>query len=191
MLSHASQYSAPTEEQYGAIGRAAVGWANVELLLGTMLTRLLATPEFLGRTYTGSISAVRLQEAISEAAAIHAFRYGHRLITREIVQDVREVNDRVTTLRALRNKLAHFCWMRSNDEELFGTSSPGGVPSDKKERRENAILTKSELEKINTDSHALVEALMGIIKCLPEVTEKSLLTASSSGQPTDPTHGIR
>lgn len=156
-----------------------------------MLARLLATPEFLGRTYTCSISAVRLQEAISEAGDIHAFRYGHRLITKELIQDVREVNGRVTTLRALRNKLAHFCWMRSSDEELFGTSFPGGVPSDKKERRDYAILTKNELEKINTDSHALVEALMAIIKRLPEVTEESVLTASSSGQPMAPAHGGR
>jgi hypothetical protein len=122
VFSHTSQYSAPTEKQYAAIGCAVVEWANVELLLGTMLTRLLSTPEFLGRIYTSSMSAVRLQEAISEAAEIHAHRYRYRLIASGLVQEIREVNGRVTTLRALRNKLAHFYWMRLSDDELFGTS---------------------------------------------------------------------
>jgi hypothetical protein len=188
VLSHTSQYSAPTEKQYAAIGCAVVEWANVELLLGTMLTRLLSTPEFLGRIYTSSMSAVRLQEAISEAAEIHAHRYGHRLIASGLVQEIREVNGRVTTLRALRNKLAHFCWMRLSDDELFGTSLPGGMHSEKKERREYATLTLRELEQITSDSHALVETLMAIVKRLPEVTEESLLSPSSSGESTALAH---
>lgn len=183
-LNHASQYSALTEVQYAAIGRAVVEWANVEFLLETMLARLLATPEFLARTYTNSISAVRLQEAIIEAVEIHSHRYGHRLVSRELVQQVLDVNNRVSALRAVRNKLAHFCWMRSSDDELFGTSFPGGLPSPKKERREYATLTVRDLTRLNEQSHLLVEELMGIVKQLPEVTEESLLTASSSGQPT-------
>jgi hypothetical protein len=49
-LNHHSEYSALTEAQYAAIGRAVVEWANVEFLLGVLLSRLLATPEFLART---------------------------------------------------------------------------------------------------------------------------------------------
>jgi len=80
-LNHSSKYAALTEAQYAAIGRTVVEWANVEFLLGVLLARLLATPEFLARTYTDSISAVRLQEAIVEAVGIHAFRCGHRLVS--------------------------------------------------------------------------------------------------------------
>lgn len=74
-LNHTSQYSELTQAQYAALGKAVVEWVNVEFLLGVLLSRLLATPEFLSRTYTDSISAVRLQGAIAEAVEIHRVRY--------------------------------------------------------------------------------------------------------------------
>jgi len=190
-LNHASQYSALTEAQYAFIGRAVVEWANVEFLLGTVLARLLATPEFLARTYTDAISAVRLQVAITEAVEVHARRYGHRLVSRELLDEVRAVNGRVASLRGQRNKLAHFCWMRTNDDELFGTSFPGGVPSPKTEKREYATLTTRDLKYLNDESHLVVEQLIKIVKRLPEITEESLLAAQSSGQRTAAARGGR
>jgi hypothetical protein len=182
-LNHASKYSALTDAQYAAIGRAVVEWANVELLLGVLLARLLATPEFLARTYTDSISAVRLQEAIVEAVEIHRVRYGYRLVSQEALTEILEVNNRVTRLRAVRNKFAHFCWMRSNDEEIFGTSFSGGIWSPKRERRDNIVLKVSELAALNEEAHLLVEQLMKLVGKLPEITEESLLTTPSSGTP--------
>lgn len=180
-LNHASKYSALTDAQYAAIGRAVVEWANVEFLLGVLLARLLATPEFLARTYTDSISAVRLQEAIVEAVEIHAVRYGHRLVSQEVLTEILEVNSRVTRLRAVRNKFAHFCWMRRNDEEIFGTCFSGGSWSPKRERRDNIVLKVSELATLIEKAHLLVEQLMNLVEKLPEVTEESLLTTPSSG----------
>lgn len=182
-LNHTSEYAALTEAQYAAIGRAVVEWANVEFLLGVLLSRLLATPEFLARTYTESISAVRLQKAIADAVEIHAVRYRHRLVSREALDDILDVNKRVSSLRAIRNKIAHFCWVRRHDEEIFGTSFGGGVPSPKKERRDSAVLSSDELLKLNSEAHSLVEQLMTLVAGLPEVTEESLLTPSSSGLP--------
>lgn len=73
-LNHTSEYSQLTNAQYAELGKAVVEWANVEYLLGVLLSRLLGTPEFLARTYTASISAVRLQDAIAEAVEIHRIR---------------------------------------------------------------------------------------------------------------------
>ena len=42
-LNHHSEYSELTEAQYAAIGRAVVEWANVEFLLGVLLSRLLGS----------------------------------------------------------------------------------------------------------------------------------------------------
>jgi len=47
-LNHTSQYSDLTEEQYAALGKAVVEWANIEELFGAIIGRLLATPDFLG-----------------------------------------------------------------------------------------------------------------------------------------------
>lgn len=180
-LNHTSKYSELTEAQYAAIGKAVVEWANVEFLLGVLLSRLLATPEFLARTYTDSISAARLQEAIVEAVDIHRARYGHRLVSKQVLLEVIQVSSRVTTLRSTRNKIAHFCWTRTHDEELFGTSFRGGVPSSKKERHDHAVLTSQELGSLNNEAYALVEQLMKLVEKIPEVTEESLLTLPLSG----------
>lgn len=190
-LNHTSQYSELTEAQYAGLGKAVVEWANVEFLLGVLLSRLLATPEFLSRTYTDSISAVRLQEAIKEAVEIHRIRYRHRLVSEQILLEILQLNSQVTVIRGMRNKIAHFCWVRSHDEELFGTGFRGGVPSPKTERRDYAVLTSRELAQINTEAHSLVEKLMGLVANLPEVREESLLTLPSSGLPSAAAHGTR
>jgi len=177
-LNHTSKYSELTESQYAAIGRAVVEWANVEMLLGVLLSRLLATPEFLGRTYTDSISAMRLQNAINEAIDIHRIRYSHRIVPEQVLLEIAQINARVSTLRGIRNKIAHFCWVRSHDEEVFGISFRGGVPSPKKERRDNAVITSQELANLNAEAYSLVEQLMKLVEKIPEVTEESLLTSS-------------
>jgi hypothetical protein len=177
-LNHTSQYSELTDTQYAAIGKAVVEWANVEFLLGVLLSRLLATPEYLSRTYTESISAARLQSAIAEAVEIHRVRYGHRLVPEQILLEIVQVNSLVTAIRGVRNKIAHFCWVRSHDEELFGTSFRGGVPSKKKERRDHAVLTSQELAQLNNQTHSLVEQLIQLIAKLPAVSEESLLAGS-------------
>jgi len=179
-LNHASEYSQLTNAQYAELGKAVVEWANVEYLLGVLLSRLLGTPEFLARTYTASISAVRLQDAIAEAVEIHRIRYKHRLASEQVLLEVIQVNSQVTALRSMRNKIAHFCWMRSHDEELFGTSFRGGVPSAKMVRRDHTVLTSSELSKLNGDAHSLVEQLLKLVAKFPEVREESFLSNSAA-----------
>jgi hypothetical protein len=154
-LSHTSRFAEPTEQQYAALGRAVVEWANVEQLLGMLLSRLLATPDFLARTYTASMSAARMQVAITEAVEIHVHRYGHRLISKSRLAEIIKINKDVTSLREKRNKIAHFCWFRQNDEVMFGTSFPGGVPSMKNDRG-SATLTQTDLTKLNAEAHAVV-----------------------------------
>ena len=48
MLNH-SKYSDLTAAQYEALGKLFVEWSNIEFMLGLILSRLLFTPEFLGR----------------------------------------------------------------------------------------------------------------------------------------------
>lgn len=178
-LSHTSQFSEPTEQQYASLGKAVVEWANVEQLLGILLSRLLATPEFLARTYTATMSAARIQEAIKEAVEIHIHRYGYRLITKERLKEISKINSDVTSLRAKRNKIAHFCWSRQDDEVMFGTNFPSGVPS-KKNDRGYATLTNAELNNLNAEAHALVERLMTVIPDLPRISEESILPPRSN-----------
>lgn len=64
---HSSQYAELTGEHFQAIGKLTVEWSNIEYLLGELLSRILVTPAFLARTYTGHMSGAKRQEAIKEA----------------------------------------------------------------------------------------------------------------------------
>jgi hypothetical protein len=178
-LNHTSTYANPTDAQYSAIGKAVVEWANIEFLLGVLLSKLLGTPEYLARTYTDSMSASRMQDSITEALEIHRARYHHRIITEDLLNEIRQINTRVTLLRSTRNKIAHFCWARNHDDELYGTGFSGGIASEKKERKDNAILSSEELKKLNESSYFLVENLIKLVEKLPSVKEESLLSLNA------------
>jgi hypothetical protein len=170
-LNHASQFAALTETQYSALGKIVVEWSNIEYLLGVLLSRLLYTPEYLGRTYADGMTAVRLQSAISEAVAIHKDRYGAKRIAKAQLKLIEDINERVAALRADRNRVSHFCWTRWSDDEIFGTSLTGGVHDAKRKRKANTILKLSELKRLHVEAHALTEELIRIIEDLPKVSE--------------------
>jgi hypothetical protein len=166
-LNHSSQYAELTDEHFMSIGKIVVEWSNIEFLLGVLLSRLLVTPEFLARSYTDHMSAVKLQEAIKEGVEIHRQHYGCKLISEDELARIVIINNRVTTLRATRNRFAHFCWTRSTDEEIFGTNLSGGVPS-------YITFTVSELTGFHREAFELVDELSSLVQLLPEMEEDGL-----------------
>lgn len=173
-LNHTSQYAELTDGHFKAIGKIVVEWTNIEFLLGVLLSRLLVTPEFLARSYTDHMSAVKLQESIKEGAEIHKHRYDCKLISENELEQITNINNRVTMLRSTRNKFAHFCWTRSNDEEIFGTNLSGGVPSGKKHKKSYITFTVSELSNFHKEAYELVDELSSLVQTLPEMEEDGL-----------------
>ncbi|MDS1311104.1 hypothetical protein [Marinobacter xiaoshiensis] len=185
-LNHTSQYAELTDEHFTAIGKIVVEWSNIEFLLGLLLSRLLITPEFLARSYTDHMSAVKLQEAIKEGVEIHKQRYGCKLIDEVELEKIINLNNRVTALRSTRNKFAHFCWSRSTDEKIFGTNLSGGVPSSKKHKKSYITFTVAELSRFHQEARMLVDELSSLVKSLPEMEEDGL-TSKVTGRWTSPT----
>lgn len=180
-LNHSSEFSELTDAQYTALGKAVVEWANIEQLLSVLLGRLLGTPDFLARTFTDPLSAVRLQDAIHEAVEIHRIRYREKVISGDLLDEIVQVNNSVSSLRGVRNKIAHFCWCRHSDESLFGTSFSGGIPTPKSERKNTAVLKLSDLAKLHQDAFSLVEQLIVLTEKLPRIDEELLLNLHSNG----------
>lgn len=176
-FSHASPYSKLTDEQHQLIGMFVAEWATAEFFLGLLLSRLLFAPEFLSRTYTDSLGAAQMQDAICQAVEIHKYRYGAKLISTEALDEILLINRRIEKLRSLRNKFAHFCWMRTSDEKMFGTSLSGAVPSDKRHERASVSLEISEIRKRYDELFVVVERLQEIAYGLPEVPEESAIAA--------------
>ncbi|HSG22295.1 MAG TPA: hypothetical protein VLA64_04990 [Azonexus sp.] len=180
-LNHSSKFAELTDVQYIALGKVVVEWANIEQLLSVLLGRLLGTPDFLARTFTDPFSAARLQEAIHEAVEIHRVRYRERLISGDLLDEIVRINNSVTSLRGVRNKIAHFCWCRHSDESLFGTSFAGGIPTPKSERKNTAVLKLSDLTNLHQEALSLVEQLIVLTERFPRVDEELLLTLHSTG----------
>lgn len=180
-LNHSSEFAELTDVQYIALGKAVVEWANIEQLLSVLLGRLLGAPDFLARTFTDPLSAVRLQEAIHEAVEIQRVRYRERVISGDLLDEIVRINNSVTSLRGVRNKIAHFCWCRHSDESLFGTSFAGGISTPKSERKNTEVLKLSDLTKLHQEAFSLVEQLIVLTERLPRVDEELLLNLHSTG----------
>jgi hypothetical protein len=174
-LNHATQSSQLTDEHFTAIGKLVVEWSNIESLLRSMLARLLLTPDFCARSYTDRMSAAKVQDAIDEALDLHLGRYCFDLIPRHTIEEIAKINGRITKLRSTRNKFAHFCWCRWDDEHIFGQTFSGGLPHTKKHERSFVKLKVSEINSLYKEFYEIVEKLTEITyKQLPEIDEKEL-----------------
>jgi hypothetical protein len=173
VLNH-GKYSDLTSAQYEALGKLFVEWSNTEFLLGLLLSRLLFTPEFLGRTYSDEMNAARLEKAIVNALDIHRYRYNRTVVTEADDSNIRNLLKEVASCRALRNKFAHYLWMRSTDDEIVGFRM-SGKPPDTKREGDALKISMSELQNAHRQNHALVEKLQQVALRLPKVSEEQNL----------------
>ncbi len=175
-LNHTSKYAELTDEQFALIGRLVIEWSNIEFLLGVLLSRLLLTPEFLGRVYSDEMSASRIQDALKKALDIHRHRYGSKLVPPETLDEILRLNADIEKFRGLRNRFSHFCWSRSNDNEIFGSGLSGFVPPSKRLDKDSMEVSVSELKEFYRNAYQLVEHLSGVIQRLLETDEDESLT---------------
>jgi len=159
------------------IGMFVSEWATAEFYLGEILSRLLLAPEYLSRTYTDSLGAAHIQDAIRQAVGIHKERYSSNLITNELLDEILALNSRIEKLRSLRNRFAHFCWMRSSDEEMFGTNFSGAALSDKRHKRSFASFKVVEIRQQYKELFDAVERMRTIAGNIPEVSEDAAIAA--------------
>lgn len=160
-LNHTSKYAELADEQFSLIGRLVIEWSTIEFLIGVLLSRLLFTPEFLGRVYSDEMSASRIQGAPKKALDIHRHRYGSRIVPTETLDEIMQLNAGIEKFRGLRNRFSHFCWSRSNDEEIFGSGLSGFVPPSKRLDKDSMKVSVSELKEAYRNACQLVEGRGG------------------------------
>ncbi|WP_140419886.1 hypothetical protein [Achromobacter denitrificans] len=174
-FSHSSPYAQLTPRQQACIGRFVTEWANAEFYLGILLGRLLGTPEYLARTYTDFLGAVQIQQAITQALEIHHHRYGDRLIQEALAKEVAGLSRRIDKLRSLRNKFAHYYWMRNTDEGMYGTPLSGASPYSKRGSRSDIETTVAEIDSAHDELFAVNSRLEEIVAEIPAVPEETYI----------------
>lgn len=170
-LNHTSKHAELTDAQFLLIGKLTVEFSNIEFLLGQVLCRLLITPSFLGRTYTDRMNASALIEKIKNAIDIHRRRYGFSIISEELCSRVLEITSKTARIRLIRNKFAHYCWCRNDDETIFGTGFSSAQIDFKKPDNDCILISNSEIEEMYQAAYKIVELLEDTLKKLPELLE--------------------
>lgn len=175
-LNHTSTYAELTPSQSEILGRFVTEWSNIEHLLGELLGRLLFTPPFLSRVYADALGANQIQEAISKAVLIHRARYTCDVIPHDILDKIDGYKEPLNRLRGMRNRFAHFCWARSNDDEIFGTGFSSFLPGDGRHDKDVRTVTLEELRQAHTDAWNLVKEMDALIAALPKLSEDDALS---------------
>lgn len=174
-LNHTSKYSELTDNQFMLIGKIVIEFSNIEFLMKNLLTRLLMTSDFLGRTYTDNLNASRVQGSIENALDIHLNRYNGRIVDDLKVKEIKDINIRITKIRGERNKFAHYLWARWDDERIFGSGLSGKLNKPNKPDKDSKVITVSDLTALYKTAFDIVEDLSKIIQSLTKVEEQDLL----------------
>lgn len=175
-INHTSIYSELTDEHFSLIGKVVVEWSNVEFLLGTILSRLLFTPEFPGRVFSRGMGAMKLQKAIDEAVELHQLRYRTQVVSEKKLCEITTLNKKLTKLRKTRNQFAHFCWARSNDDEIFGIGFSSATAGSIRQGKDTITLKVDELKEFYSQLYEVVDDLSKVTESLPEMEEGFIST---------------
>lgn len=182
-LNHSSSYADLTAEQAELIGRFIVEWSNIEFLLSDILARLLMSPDFVSRVFTDAMNAFALQQALDKAIRIHRERYGCRVIAEPVLERLDMMLAQVDELRGMRNRFSHFCWARTTDEAIFGTGFSGFLPSDKRQKSDERLLSVTEIRAAHKKAWDLVDGLSMFVLAIPATTEEDALRGKSLSVP--------
>jgi len=174
-LNHINKSSELTDEQFLLIGKIVIEFSNIEFLLKNLLSRLLLTSDFLGRTYTDNLMAAKIQESIENALDIHLNRYHSKIISEEKNKEIKTLNSKIISIRGNRNKFAHFCWTRHDDKSIFGTRMSGKQTKYNKNDKDSILVTNDEMKSLYQTAYNIVEELDRIILSLPYIEEEDFV----------------
>ncbi len=170
-LNHTSKYAELTDAQFILIGKLTIEFSNVEFLLSEILSRLLITPSFLSRTYTDRMNVNAIIEKIKNAIDIHSRRYGFSIVPADVCESISDIVAEIGKIRLIRNKFAHYCWCRDDDNKIFGTGFSSSHAKHQKPDEDCLLITNPEIEEMYLTSYKIVDRLEGILMRLPELLE--------------------
>ena len=170
-LNHVSQYSDLTDQQYCAIGKILVESSNIEYLIECFLIRLCRAPYFLGLTLTNQINPVRRLESLKILIDVHRRRYQCKFIKPETLDRIDDLIKEIDSSRIDRNKFAHYCWCRSDDNRIFGIRFTGKQPSSLKPNKDSIIFSIDELNQMIKRLREIVKELESLLTHIEEIPE--------------------
>ena len=173
-VNHYTKYNELPDHHYSLIGKVMVEFSNIDTLLSILLTRLLLSPDFLGRSYTDQLTISRTINAIKQALDVHFYRYNNKFISEEKSGHIRDVLKSVEEVQKVRNKFAHHNVGRHLDGISLINFS-GKPPNEKDPTSNYTVMSEESLKNLYTNAYGIVEVLRKITETIREVDEVFIL----------------
>lgn len=110
-----------TVTQLAAIGFVMTTWATLETIYQHTLFVLAQSPDMLGQALTEDLSPDNRSKAMKRLCASWKLALGDRFPEQtEALDKALEITKWIDTNKAERNHLAHWNWLRNDDESMFG-----------------------------------------------------------------------
>lgn len=169
-----------TDDQYSLLGKILIEFSQIEFLLNSILTKLLITPQFLGRTYTDKLTANSVILAIENAIEIHERRYRYKLVSEKKCRELSSILSQIKGTKTIRNKFAHYVWFRQTDDKIFGSKMDGKIFDAAKRNKNSVSYTNNQLKSQFILAEGLTNKLMGIYEELPTFEEEMIFEIFNS-----------
>ena len=154
-----------TEEQATAFADVITAWSLLELTLQKVLCVLAQAPLALGQALTEDLGPDNRIKALKRLAQTWKAvqRYNLTVEQRIALTDCLVLATWIAQVKARRNQIAHWNWLRQDDEEIFGfkyNTRPSGSYADQNNRPQThateTVTTLDEFsEQISVAAHRL------------------------------------
>jgi hypothetical protein len=114
-----SDSSWPTINQLAGIGSVIATWSWLDLGIESLLATLTKGDEMLVQALTEDLSADNRLKALRRLAITWEWMGRPTAEQTELLSEIRDIAKEVTRRKALRNKIAHGLWMRTDDEKMY------------------------------------------------------------------------
>lgn len=104
-----------TERQCAAIGRVAVTWAVVELMIERLIARLSLAPSLMGYVMTDKLGPDNRISAIGSLLTVHRQKYADEFVGTDTRLAIKALLPLIKSAKGDRNYIVHSVWAAVND----------------------------------------------------------------------------
>ncbi len=156
MRKYHTKYSRPTETQYALIGQIVCEYSISDNITKKTIARMSGAHPYLGACAVDKLSSNNKIDALKNLVAIHKIQFGCTLVSHDLCEDIIHYATELDVHRAIRNKFAHWVWMRQTDETVFGFDG-NNKPTENKRQNGSVEYSLDELKNLKLSIDELID----------------------------------
>jgi hypothetical protein len=139
-----------TVNQLASIGSVVAAWSWMDLAFEALLSTLIQTDDMLGQSLTEDLSPdYRIKAARRLVKTWETAIRAPNESQSGLFTEIREITKWIATNKGRRNQIAHWIWLRSDDENMFGWKHHVMFASENE--RPSGEITKTEIMEFSKE----------------------------------------